>query len=150
MNSGAPCVDVPYRYTPIIGRKNPSCDVNKVTKIGLDRGPRGAYSSICCLQPQVVRHLREWRNRQTRTVQVRVPVRAWGFNSPLAHQLIPGSVEPGIFLYPSYPSFLCVCSIQRAKHQHKHPARPNSGVRPAAFSILWGVIAGRLSILRIG
>ena len=29
---------------------------------------------------------REWRNRQTRTVQVRVPVRAWGFNSPLAHQ----------------------------------------------------------------
>jgi len=28
---------------------------------------------------------REWRNRQTRTVQVRVPARAWGFNSPLAH-----------------------------------------------------------------
>ena len=31
------------------------------------------------------RHSREWRNRQTRTVQVRVPERAWGFNSPLAH-----------------------------------------------------------------
>src|SRR5690554_3393007 len=30
--------------------------------------------------------LREWRNWQTRTVQVRVPVRAWGFKSPLAHQ----------------------------------------------------------------
>ncbi len=29
---------------------------------------------------------REWRNWQTRTVQVRVPVRAWGFKSPLAHQ----------------------------------------------------------------
>lgn len=29
--------------------------------------------------------MREWRNRQTRTVQVRVPARAWGFNSPLAH-----------------------------------------------------------------
>jgi hypothetical protein len=29
--------------------------------------------------------LREWRNWQTRTVQVRVPVRAWGFKSPLAH-----------------------------------------------------------------
>ena len=28
---------------------------------------------------------REWRNWQTRTVQVRVPVRAWGFKSPLAH-----------------------------------------------------------------
>src|SRR5687768_14610627 len=28
---------------------------------------------------------REWRNWQTRTVQVRVPERAWGFKSPLAH-----------------------------------------------------------------
>jgi NAD(P)H-dependent FMN reductase len=32
---------------------------------------------------------REWRNRQTRTVQVRVPERAWGFNSPLAHPYAP-------------------------------------------------------------
>jgi hypothetical protein len=31
---------------------------------------------------------REWRNRQTRTVQVRVPERAWGFNSPLAHVFV--------------------------------------------------------------
>lgn len=31
----------------------------------------------------------KWRNRQTRTVQVRVPARAWGFNSPLEHE-IPG------------------------------------------------------------
>lgn len=30
-------------------------------------------------------HEREWRNWQTRTVQVRVPERAWGFKSPLAH-----------------------------------------------------------------
>ncbi|MCW2818480.1 MAG: hypothetical protein JWR42_1267 [Marmoricola sp.] len=37
---------------------------------------------------------REWRNRQTRTVQVRVPERAWGFNSPLAHHH-PGFHEPG-------------------------------------------------------
>ena len=29
--------------------------------------------------------MREWRNRQTRTVQVRVLERVWGFNSPLAH-----------------------------------------------------------------
>lgn len=28
---------------------------------------------------------REWRNRQTRWLQVPVPERAWGFNSPLAH-----------------------------------------------------------------
>ncbi len=33
--------------------------------------------------------MREWRNWQTRTVQVRVPERAWGFNSPLAHKLSP-------------------------------------------------------------
>src|SRR5690625_6730084 len=32
---------------------------------------------------------REWRNWQTRTVQVRVPARAWGFNSPLAHSRKP-------------------------------------------------------------
>ena len=31
---------------------------------------------------------REWRNRQTRTVQVRVPERAWGFNSPLEHHML--------------------------------------------------------------
>jgi hypothetical protein len=30
---------------------------------------------------------REWRNRQTRTVQVRVSARTWGFNSPLAHDI---------------------------------------------------------------
>jgi hypothetical protein len=36
---------------------------------------------------------REWRNRQTRTVQVRVPERAWGFNSPLAHTLRPESLQ---------------------------------------------------------
>ncbi len=31
------------------------------------------------------RDSREWRNRQTRWLQVPVPERAWGFNSPLAH-----------------------------------------------------------------
>ncbi|GEM_PF-4354670 len=36
---------------------------------------------------------REWRNRQTRTVQVRVPERAWGFNSPLAHH---GTVDESV------------------------------------------------------
>lgn len=29
--------------------------------------------------------MRGWRNRQTRWIQVPVPERAWGFNSPLAH-----------------------------------------------------------------
>jgi hypothetical protein len=32
-----------------------------------------------------VTHSREWRNRQTRWIQVPVPERVWGFNSPLAH-----------------------------------------------------------------
>ena len=36
--------------------------------------------------PLRLQRAREWRNWQTRTVQVRVPVRAWGFKSPLAHQ----------------------------------------------------------------
>ena len=30
--------------------------------------------------------MRGWRNRQTRWIQVPVPERAWGFNSPLAHK----------------------------------------------------------------
>ena len=33
--------------------------------------------------------MRGWRNRQTRWIQVPVPERAWGFNSPLAHQREP-------------------------------------------------------------
>lgn len=31
--------------------------------------------------------MRGWRNRQTRWIQVPVPERAWGFNSPLAHHV---------------------------------------------------------------
>ncbi len=44
--------------------------------------------NLCLLRANLARHSREWRNRQTRTVQVRVPERAWGFNSPLAHREI--------------------------------------------------------------
>ena len=36
----------------------------------------------------LARFWREWRNRQTRTVQVRVSERTWGFNSPLAHHAV--------------------------------------------------------------
>ena len=43
---------------------------------------RGALTSVLMFMQSV---RREWRNRQTRTVQVRVPERVWGFNSPLAH-----------------------------------------------------------------
>ena len=44
---------------------------------------RGALTGVLMFMQSV---RREWRNRQTRTVQVRVPERAWGFNSPLAHK----------------------------------------------------------------
>src|SRR5687768_11995280 len=39
---------------------------------------------------------RKWRNWQTRWIQVPVPARVWGFNSPLSHQLLRslGSIRP--------------------------------------------------------
>ena len=43
----------------------------------------------------LARFSREWRNRQTRTVQVRVSERTWGFNSPLAHSHEPPMPDPG-------------------------------------------------------
>src|SRR5690606_7576462 len=47
---------------------------------------------------------REWRNRQTRWLQVPVPERAWGFNSPLAHttQMAPTrDTRAGPYLFPT-------------------------------------------------
>lgn len=38
--------------------------------------------------------MRGWRNRQTRWIQVPVPERAWGFNSPLAHSGVPKRRAP--------------------------------------------------------
>jgi len=40
----------------------------------------------------------EWRNWQTRRIQVPVSARTWGFKSPIAHLEVPGQlgcVEPG-------------------------------------------------------
>ena len=42
---------------------------------------------------------REWRNRQTRTVQVRVPVMEWGFNSPLAHDETADPSGSAVFVF---------------------------------------------------
>ena len=63
---------------------------------------------------------REWRNRQTRTVQVRVPVMEWGFNSPLAHDETADPfgicgfcfpwlllVDPRVFRAPEGPAAVC-------------------------------------------
>src|SRR5215471_14660779 len=50
-------------------------------------GPRAAVErpsadDLLVLSPA---RTREWRNWQTRRIQVPVPARAWGFKSPLAH-----------------------------------------------------------------
>ena len=49
---------------------------------------------------------REWRNRQTRTVQVRVPVMEWGFNSPLAHDETADPSGSAVFVFPG-----CGCGV---------------------------------------
>ena len=49
---------------------------------------------------------REWRNRQTRTVQVRVPVMEWGFNSPLAHDETADPSGSAVFVFPD-----CGCGV---------------------------------------
>jgi hypothetical protein len=50
----------------------------------------------------LARFTREWRNRQTRTVQVRVSERTWGFNSPLAHVMKAPVSRPGPFVRADY------------------------------------------------
>ena len=77
---------------------------------------------------------REWRNRQTRTVQVRVPVMEWGFNSPLAHDETADPlricgfcfpwllhVAPLVFRAPEAPAVVCAGG--------RRPAREPSALR---------------------
>ena len=77
---------------------------------------------------------REWRNRQTRTVQVRVPVMEWGFNSPLAHDETADPlricgfcfpwlwlVAPLVFRAPEGPAAVCAGG--------RRPARESSALR---------------------
>ena len=84
---------------------------------------------------------REWRNRQTRTVQVRVPVMEWGFNSPLAHDETADPsricgfcfpwllhVAPLVFRAPEAPAVGPGCSVCRWA-----AARPRA-VRAASFA----------------
>ena len=61
--------------------------------------------------------LREWRNWQTRTVQVRVPVRAWGFKSPLAHQLKAPEKIGGLLLCPGGGIMMAMTSIRARSSQ---------------------------------
>ena len=93
------------------GRDNPGrpqaypCTPGNTVRRGLGR---------CVLASWVSR---EWRNRQTRTVQVRVPDRVWGFNSPLAHRAdgeLPGI--PDALTIEAYGCFLpcAVTSLTRS------------------------------------
>ena len=56
---------------------------------------------------------REWRNRQTRTVQVRVPVMEWGFNSPLAHDETADPSGSAVFVFPGCGLWRRGCSGRR-------------------------------------
>ena len=56
---------------------------------------------------------REWRNRQTRTVQVRVPVMEWGFNSPLAHDETADPSGSAVFVFPGCCLWPRWCSGRR-------------------------------------
>ena len=72
---------------------------------------------------------REWRNRQTRTVQVRVPERVWGFNSPLAHVQAPG--ETWGLMHSFFVEEIVVDSVVR---RHLHYASRESATGTA---IIW-------------
>ena len=63
---------------------------------------------------------REWRNRQTRTVQVRVPVMEWGFNSPLAHDETADPSGSAVFVFPGCGLWPRWCSARR---RARPPAR---------------------------
>ena len=60
---------------------------------------------------------REWRNRQTRTVQVRVPVMEWGFNSPLAHDETADPSGSAVFVFPG-------CCLLPRRCSGRRRARP--------------------------
>ena len=93
---------------------------------------------------------REWRNRQTRTVQVRVPVMEWGFNSPLEHDETADPSGSAVFVFPgccdgvAAPVFSCClwphgCSGRR--------------VGPGCFVCPWAAArprAVRAASLRLG
>ena len=98
--------------------------------------------------------MREWRNRQTRTVQVRVPVMEWGFNSPLAHDETADPSGSAVFVFPGCgggvvaPVFSCClwshgCSVG-AGRERERVARH----RPVARGRRWPR-RGRLRALRV-
>ena len=100
---------------------------------------------------------REWRNRQTRTVQVRVPVMEWGFNSPLAHDETADPlricgfcfpwllhVAPLVFRAPEAPAAVCAGG--------RRPARePSAGYRTkrVGFMVTFPLFGAEKSVLKL-
>ena len=71
-------------------------------------------------------HSREWRNWQTRRIQVPVPARVWGFKSPLAH---PSS---RVLAWPERrPGGSGVCGSSATRVRPRCPACPVRGPRPS-------------------
>ena len=76
------------------------------------------------------RFSREWRNRQTRTVQVRVSERTWGFNSPLAHSIRPVPRGWPLVFSALYLRFVWDTGQQVTQMPRSQRARPGTP-RPA-------------------
>ena len=79
-----------YRRSPDATDRNGAPDstgASPAVRCGRRPGSRAArFGNVRAAGIALPRFEREWRNRQTRTVQVRVSERTWGFNSPLAHK----------------------------------------------------------------
>src|SRR5690606_18992918 len=65
----------------------------------------------------------EWRNWQTRRIQVPVIARSWGFKSPLAHPEPP----PGRSAVPVAVPLATVCTLRRLDFRNSLPPPPASG-----------------------
>ena len=86
---------------------------------------------------------REWRNRQTRTVQVRVPVMEWGFNSPLAHDETADPSGSAVFVFPG-----CGLWPPRVFRAPESPAAVCAGGRRPAREIAIRELRSEWSISR--
>jgi hypothetical protein len=71
--------------------------------------------------------MRGWRNRQTRWIQVPVPARAWGFNSPLAHSEKPTKrVSPGDGSHRRGPFLVSMIAVRHHTAWSGHTTGPDA------------------------
>ena len=83
---------------------------------------------------------REWRNRQTRTVQVRVPVMEWGFNSPLAHDETADPSGSAVFVFSGCGLWPRWCSGRRRARPLCVPLGGGPPARSPHASLRLGVV----------